>query len=124
MQPESVPEYDYESLRQIMEKKSGRPVSIEEAAKVGDDLIELFTAFLSDDVEVRREPDWVALNQRMDEDVVSLAFVSSSKSPRKTGMYIETATEEIILNPNNELLWSSKWREAGLELRLQRWKQI
>jgi hypothetical protein len=116
--------YDYESLRLIMEEKSGRPISIAEATKAGNYLIELFTAFLADDVIVARESDWAALNAYLDEPSISVAYVRSSKKPRKTGMYIDIETEAIILDKNNKLLWSSEWGEAGLELRVQRWRQI
>lgn len=44
------PAYDYESLQAILSEESGREVSLEEATRVGDDLMELYAAFLSPDV--------------------------------------------------------------------------
>jgi hypothetical protein len=44
-------EYGYESLRLILEKESGKPISAEEARRVGDGLMAFYGALLSPDVE-------------------------------------------------------------------------
>ncbi|HSX07003.1 MAG TPA: hypothetical protein VLG92_04750 [Candidatus Saccharimonadia bacterium] len=40
-------EYDYEALRVILEEEKKRPVTIEEAKRVGDDLMEFYGALMS-----------------------------------------------------------------------------
>lgn len=43
-------QYDFESLRAILESERGTPVSFREAVEIGTGLIELFTALGSDDM--------------------------------------------------------------------------
>lgn len=46
-------EYDYEALRVILEEKAGRPVTIEEAIKIGDDRVDLFEILAKVDAELK-----------------------------------------------------------------------